>query len=81
MSVDPGQADPGATAMTKVIHPDMGTVAEVPESSVGQWYAAGWTLLTEDNAPAEEPAKAPEPMTREQAAKASGGKAAKSKEE
>jgi hypothetical protein len=78
MSVDPSQADPGATPMVKIIHPELGAVSDVPESSLGQWYASGWTLLTEENAPpAEEPPPVPEPMSAEQVAKASS-KASKS---
>jgi len=70
-----------APGFVYMIHPGLGpgSVSEVPESSVGQHYAGGWVLLSAENAPpAEEPPPEPEPMTQEQVAQASSGKAAKS---
>jgi hypothetical protein len=58
---------------TQIIHPGLGpgSVSEVPETSVPQWYAAGWRLLAPDDIPATEPAPDPPPVTRAQAAKTS----------
>ena len=56
--------------LVKIIHPVTGGIAEVPDSSLPQHYAAGWRLLADDEIPQPEPAPEPEPMTRAQAAKA-----------
>jgi hypothetical protein len=58
-----------------IIHPGLGpaSVSEVPESSLGQHYAAGWRLLAEDDIPEPEPEPVPEPVTKAQVAKASKG--------
>lgn len=59
-----------------VIHPPTGNVAEVPESSLGQHYLAGWVILTdEEQAARDQPAPEPKPMSRAQAAKAKAAKA------
>jgi hypothetical protein len=54
-----------------IIHPGLGpgSVSEVPESSLGQHYAAGWRLLQDDDIPEPEPEPEPKPVTRAQAAK------------
>ena len=56
-----------------IIHPGLGpgSVSEVPESSLGQHYAAGWRLLQDDDIPEAKPEPEPAPMTRAQATKAS----------
>jgi hypothetical protein len=56
-----------------IIHPGIGpgSVSEVPETSLGQWYAAGWRLLAGDDLPQEKPPAAPEPVSRAQAARTS----------
>lgn len=56
----------------KIVHPVTGGIGEVHRSSLPQHYAAGWRLLTGDEAAALEPGAPPEPppMTREQAAEA-----------
>jgi hypothetical protein len=56
-----------------IIHPGLGpdSVSEVPESSLGQHYAAGWRLLADDDLPEPAPEPEPEPVSRKQAAKAS----------
>jgi hypothetical protein len=43
----------------KIIHPLTGGIAEVPVSSLGQHYAAGWAPLDETAEP--EPAARPDP--------------------
>lgn len=57
-------------ANVKIIHPETGGIAEVPDSSLTQHYASGWRLLGDDEAPPDEPEPEPPPMTRAQAAKA-----------
>jgi hypothetical protein len=42
----------------KIIHPASGNIAEVPVSSLGQHYAAGWAPLDET---AEPPPTPPDP--------------------
>lgn len=54
----------------QIIHPETGGIAAVPESSLSHYYASGWRLLADDEAPQQEPAPEPEPMTRAQAANA-----------
>ncbi len=56
-----------------IIHPGLGpgSVSEVPESSLGQHYAAGWRLLAEGDVPEVKPEPEPEPVTKAQVAKAS----------
>lgn len=58
---------------TKIIHPVNGNIAEVPESSLGQHYAAGWAPLDEEPEPPAPP-PAPKPV------KAAAVRSAKSKE-
>ena len=59
-----------------IIHPGLGpaSVSEVPESSLGQHYAAGWRLLAEDDIPEVKPEPEPAPVTRAQAAKSASKK-------
>lgn len=66
----------------KIIHPNLGPeqITDVPDTSLREWYAAGWHLLAEDEAPQPEPEPEPPPMTRAQAAKAAK-QAAKESEE
>jgi hypothetical protein len=45
------------TEFTKIIHPPTGNIAEVPVSSLGQHYAAGWAPLDETPEPPPEPPK------------------------
>ena len=50
----------------KIIHPGLGvgSVSEVPESSLFEWYRGGWRLLKDDEAlppPASE--EVPEPVS------------------
>ncbi len=45
----------------KIIHPPTGNVAEVPVSSLGAHYAAGWAPLDESPEP-KPPPPAPEPV-------------------
>jgi hypothetical protein len=52
----------------RIIHPVTGGIAEVPESSLPHYYASGWRLLAEGEAPEPEQAPEPEPVTRAQAA-------------
>lgn len=63
-----------------IIHPDQGpgSVSEVPDTSLQQWYAAGWRRLAEDDLPATPAPPEPEPVTRAQAAKTA--KSAKNEE-
>lgn len=69
-----------SASFVKIIHPETGNVGEVPESSLPMHYRAGWTLLTEQNAPpADAEAATPAPMSEAEAAQARGGKASKSK--
>jgi hypothetical protein len=53
-----------------IIHPGTGGTSEVHQSSLYQWYAAGWRLLTDDEVPPAEPEPEPPPVSRAQAAKA-----------
>jgi hypothetical protein len=57
----------------QIIHPGLGpdSVSEVPESSLGQHYAAGWRLLADDDLPEDKPEPEPAPVSRAQATKAS----------
>ena len=56
--------DPG---FMKIIHPETGGVAEVPESSQATWWRSGWVPLTEENTPpADAEPGAPEAMTADQ---------------
>jgi len=66
------QAQAPDSEWVKIIHPGLGpgSVSEVNRSSLPQHYAAGWRPLAPDDIPAAEPVPEPEPMTREQAAKA-----------
>lgn len=50
-----------APGFTKIIHPANGNIAEVPVSSLGQHYAAGWAPLDETPEPGE-PAPTPAPV-------------------
>lgn len=59
----------------QIIHPGTGGTAEVHQSSLTQWYAAGWRLLADDDIPPAEPETEPEPMTKAQAAKAKAASA------
>jgi hypothetical protein len=54
----------------QIVYPATGATGEVHRLSLPQHYAAGWRLLTDDEAPQPEPELEPEPMTRAQAAKA-----------
>ena len=49
----------------KVIHPGLGvgSVSEVPEISMYQWYRSGWRLLAEDEVPPPASEPVPEPVT------------------
>jgi len=61
-------------AFVRVIHPETGGIAEVPESSLPVYYRGGWTLLTEENAPpADAEPEPPAPMSEAEAAAARGG--------
>jgi hypothetical protein len=40
----------------RIIHPASGNIAEVPQSSLRQHYAAGWAPLDESPEPETEPA-------------------------
>jgi hypothetical protein len=51
---------------TKIIHPTTGNIAEVPVSSLGFHYAAGWAPL--DESPEPEP-RAPDPVRAKKPAK------------
>jgi hypothetical protein len=64
-----------APGFVEIIHPGLGpgSVSVVPESSLGQWYAAGWRLLQDGDVPEPEPEPVPEPVTKAQVAKASKG--------
>jgi hypothetical protein len=69
-----------STAFVKIIHPETGNVGEVPESALPMHYRAGWTLLTEENAPpADEGEPPPAPMSEAEAAKARSAKSTKAK--
>jgi len=58
-------------ATVKIIHPQSGGIAEVPESSLRFHYRAGWRPLAEDEQPAAAgPEPEPEPMTRAEVAAA-----------
>jgi hypothetical protein len=67
----------------QIIHPDLGAdgISEVHRSSLPQWYAAGWRLLADDEAPAPEPEPEPPPVSRAQAAKAAKQAAAEAESE
>lgn len=56
--------------LVKIIHPETGGIADVPESSLPHHYRAGWRPLADDEVPQPEPEPEPEPVTRAQAAKA-----------
>ncbi len=63
---------------TKIISPDTGATAEVPESSLFQHYQAGWRLLAEgDVKPVTAPSE-PAPMTEAEVAAALAPKPSKS---
>lgn len=49
-----------APGFTMIIHPGTGGVAEVPISSLGQHYAAGWAPL--DETPEPKPNPDPDPV-------------------
>lgn len=51
-----------APGFTKIIHPGNGNIAEVPRSSLGYHYAAGWAPLDETTEPAPEPPAEPGPV-------------------
>jgi 8-oxo-dGTP pyrophosphatase MutT (NUDIX family) len=44
----------------KIIHPETGNIAEVPESSLSHHYRAGWAPL--DESPEPDPEPDPEPV-------------------
>jgi hypothetical protein len=44
----------------RIIHPASGNIAEVPQSSLRQHYAAGWAPLDESPEPETEPAPTPD---------------------
>lgn len=54
----------------KIIHPASGNIAEVPVSSLGQHYAAGWAPLDESQEPPPPPPD-PEPVRASAAKKTS----------
>ena len=65
-----------STSFVKIIHPETGGIAEVPESSLPSHYRAGWTLLTEENAPPAEAApEEPAPMSEQDVIDAQAAKA------
>jgi hypothetical protein len=48
----------------RIIHPDTGGIATVPDTSLAQHYRAGWALLADDLQPPAEPiAGQPRPLT------------------
>lgn len=46
--------------MVKIIHPETGNIAEVPESSLPHHYRAGWAPL--DESPEPDPVPDPRPV-------------------
>jgi hypothetical protein len=62
----------------KIIHPETGNTAEVPESSLPHHYRAGWALL--DESPEPEAAPDPKPVRAGKKAAAAEGAAATPKE-
>lgn len=50
---------------TRIVHPGLGptSIAEVPESSLFEWYQRGWRLLKDDEAPAVPPLDVPPAVT------------------
>ena len=49
----------------QVIHPGLGvgSISEVPETSLFQLYLSGWRRLAEDEVPPESPPVTPPPVT------------------
>jgi hypothetical protein len=62
-------------AYVQIIHPDLGPdqIADVPASSLGEWFVSGWRRLAPDEAPLTPIADEPPPMTRAEAARTAGG--------
>lgn len=73
------------STFVRIIHPGTGGIAAIPESALGQHYAAGWRLLAEGDEPPVAGPGAPEPVTAAQVAeglaKASPAKTAKNAKE
>lgn len=61
---------PLPAGFVRIIHPETQGVAEVPESSLGQHYRAGWALLDESNMPQPDPEPDPPKPARAKADKA-----------
>jgi hypothetical protein len=66
---DPTLPEYAGYRMVKIIHPETGGVAEVPDSALGTYYGSGWTLLAPDDAPKPPtPPDAPAPLSRKEVA-------------
>jgi hypothetical protein len=60
----------------KIIHPETGGIAEVPDTSLWVWFRSGWRRLKADDIPPDEPQAEPAPMSQGQVEAARQDKAA-----
>ena len=60
-------SEPDPADWVTIIHPETGGTGEVHRASLPQHYAAGWRLLTDEEAAPPAPEPEPAPVTRAQA--------------